>query len=170
MQNYVDLFWKGVENIQASWYNTNSNHHQLSRVHQPVRHSMASFLRRRVFGSGDANKDKNREDTPEKAEQVRLAPISKIITEKNPKPKIRKRRTGFIFALGGLFGLVAAGVFAGRNDLIDFPDDFSVEGLLDVLPASLIKDARDLQVSLLSVCEIDHNAWKWNRANRLAER
>lgn len=113
---------------------------------------MASFLRRRVFGDAKKDESRNREDTPVKAEEVRLAPVSKIITE-TTKPKSRKRRNGFIFALGGLFGLVAAGVFAGRNDLIDFPDEFSMDGLLDVLPASLIKDARDLQVSyFLTVC------------------
>lgn len=107
---------------------------------------MASFLRRRIFG-GDGNTDSNqqtREHTPEKAEEV-LVPVSEVKDNKNSKPKSRKKRNGLVFALGGLFGLVAAGVFAGKNDLIDFPEEFSMDGLFDALPASFIKDARDLQ-------------------------
>ena len=39
-----------------------------------------------------------------------------------------------------------AGVFAGRSDLIDFPElsELSMDSLLDVLPASFVRDARDL--------------------------
>lgn len=116
---------------------------------------MASSLRRRIFGGN------KHEDEPAKAEEVRLAPVSKIVTDfKHYKPKSRKRRNGFIFALGGLFGLVAAGVFAGRNDLIaNFPDEFSMDGLLDVLPANFISDARDLQVFFLTICYCRTTWW-----------
>ncbi|KAH8706811.1 Lecithin:cholesterol acyltransferase-domain-containing protein [Ilyonectria robusta] len=60
--------------------------------------------------------------------------------------KTRKRRNTFIFLLGILFGLIAAGFFASSNDLIGLPEfsDLSVETLLDVLPAGLVKDMRDL--------------------------
>ncbi|KAF7535322.1 hypothetical protein G7Z17_g13218 [Cylindrodendrum hubeiense] len=60
--------------------------------------------------------------------------------------KTRKRRNTFIFLLGILFGLIAAGFFASSNDLIGLPEfsDISVESLLDVLPAGLVKDMRDL--------------------------
>jgi len=39
-----------------------------------------------------------------------------------------------------------AGFFAGRSDLIDFPElsDLSMDSLLDVLPAGFVSDARDL--------------------------
>lgn len=104
---------------------------------------MASTLRRRLLGTPSPND--TRESTPEKAEEVRLAPVSKIITSKNPKS--RKRRNGLIFFLGGLFGIVAAGFFAQKNDLIDFPELGSLDSMLDVLPANLIKDARELSVS-----------------------
>ncbi|PKS07092.1 hypothetical protein jhhlp_005690 [Lomentospora prolificans] len=62
------------------------------------------------------------------------------------KPKTRKRRNTFIFLLGSLFGIVAAGFFASTNDLIDFPElsDLSMDSLLDVLPAGIVKDYRDL--------------------------
>ena len=66
------------------------------------------------------------------------------------KPKTRKRRNTFIFLLGGLCGIVAAGFFAKSNDLIGFPEigDLSMESLLDIMPAGLVRDMRDLVVGL----------------------
>ncbi|KAI5466493.1 Lecithin:cholesterol acyltransferase-domain-containing protein [Mariannaea sp. PMI_226] len=60
--------------------------------------------------------------------------------------KTRKRRNTFIFFLGSLFGIIAAGFFASSNDLIEFPEfsDLTVESLFEVLPAGLVKDMRDL--------------------------
>lgn len=78
------------------------------------------------------------------------------------KPKTRKRRNTFIFLLGSLFGIVAAGFFASTNDLIDFPElgDLSVDSLLDVLPAGLVRDYRDLLVSTRSIWNISiHPGW-----------
>jgi phospholipid:diacylglycerol acyltransferase len=105
---------------------------------------MTSFLRRRIRDDGKPSH--SREETPEKAEEVRLAPVSKIVGHK--KAKGGKRRNGFIFFLGGLAGIVAAGLFAKNNDLIDLPElgDLSMDSLLDVLPANFVKDARDLMV------------------------
>ena len=102
-----------------------------------------SALRRRLLGTPTPSRDAS----PAKAEEVRLAPVSKIITEKHHKT--RKRRNGFIFFLGGLFGIVAAGFFAGKSDLIDFPElgDLRMDSLMDVLPAGFVRDARDLAVS-----------------------
>jgi phospholipid:diacylglycerol acyltransferase len=108
---------------------------------------MPSSLRKRILGGP------SREGTPpEKAEEVRLAPVSKILKE-HKRHKGIKRRNGFIFFLGGLFGLVAAGFFAGRSDLIDFPDvgDLSMDSLMDVLPAGFVTDARDLAVRMMSI-------------------
>src|SRR5437667_300236 len=63
-------------------------------------------------------------------------------------PKARKRRNTFVFLLGSLFGIVAAGFFAKSNDLIDFPEirELRMDSLFDVLPASLVRDMRDLVV------------------------
>ncbi|KAG6006113.1 hypothetical protein E4U54_000225 [Claviceps lovelessii] len=67
------------------------------------------------------------------------------VVEKRPKAT-RKRRTTFIFLLGGLCGLFAAGFFASTNDLIDLPEigELSMDSFFDVLPAGLVKDMRDL--------------------------
>lgn len=65
------------------------------------------------------------------------------------RPKTRKRRNTAIFLLGSLFGIVAAGFFAKSNDLIGFPEigELSMDSFLDVLPAGLVKDMRELVVS-----------------------
>ena len=62
------------------------------------------------------------------------------------KPKTRKRRNTFIFLLGSLFGLVAAGFFAQSNDLIYLPEigELSMESIFEVLPAGFVSDIRDL--------------------------
>lgn len=74
-----------------------------------------------------------------------------------------KRRTGFIFFLGGLFGLVIAGFFAQKNDLIDLGSLAELSGVgdlaglgggldidswLNVLPEGFLKDAKELKVSI----------------------
>ena len=106
--------------------------------------TMASSLRRRIV---DGEKPSElREGTPEKAEEVRLAPVSKIHNTKHHKPKGHKRRHLFLFFLGGLAGIFAAGFFARSNDLIEFPEFGTMDSLLDVLPANFVKDARDLMV------------------------
>ncbi|KAF8866329.1 LACT-domain-containing protein [Acephala macrosclerotiorum] len=112
--------------------------------------SALSSLRKRAQGT-HSDTSLPREHSPEQAEEVRLAPVSKIIDSKlghkhKGEHKTRKRRNGFIFFLGGLFGIVVAGFFARQNDLIEFPElgDLRMESLMDVLPAGFVSDARDL--------------------------
>lgn len=104
---------------------------------------MATALKR-IFG-GSSNPAQ--EPTP-KAEDVAVAPVSKITTslEHQQRHKSRKRKTGLIFALGGLFGICAAGFFAERNDLIEFPEfaDLTMDSMMDIMPAGFMKDARKL--------------------------
>jgi phospholipid:diacylglycerol acyltransferase len=105
---------------------------------------MSHYLRKRIPGlSSSPTPSASREDSPAKAEEVVLAPKSQI-----HHGKTRKRRNGLIFFLGGLFGILVAGFFAGRSDLIDFPEfgELSMDNLLDVLPAGFVSDARDLAV------------------------
>jgi len=107
---------------------------------------MASSLRRRLLA--EETPSNLREGTPDKAEEVRLVPVSKIESNKH-KEKGRKRRNGLIFFLGGLVGIIAAGLFARSNDLIEFPEFGTMESILDVLPATVVQDARELIVCLL---------------------
>jgi phospholipid:diacylglycerol acyltransferase len=63
-------------------------------------------------------------------------------------PKTRKRRNSFIFLLGSLFGIIAAGFLAKENDLIAMPEltELSMDSILDALPAALAKDLKDFVV------------------------
>lgn len=105
---------------------------------------MAS-LRNRILGE-PRSKDSKRHERPARAEEVRLAPLSKIVTEKHPES--RKKRNSIIFFLGGLFGIMVAGFFAQNSDLIEFPElaDLSMDSIMDVLPAGFVRDAKDLAV------------------------
>lgn len=121
-----------------------------------TRVDMTSFLRKRILGSPTPSPASTpRESTPDKAEELRLAPASKIVDSSHKKRKhgTRKRRNGVIFGLGGLFGIVVAGFFARQSDLIEFPEfgDLSMDSLIDVLPAGFMREARDLVVSLISL-------------------
>ena len=113
-----------------------------------------SFIRRRVFGetpplppppppsSSSSFPDPS---TPEKNEDVELVPVAKL---KKLTAKKSKRRTGFIFGVGGLFGLFVAAFFANQQDVINLEGlmDLNLDSLLDVIPAGIVKDAQDITV------------------------
>ncbi|KAI9791480.1 MAG: hypothetical protein M1816_003824 [Peltula sp. TS41687] len=84
-------------------------------------------------------------------EEVRLVPVSelKAVTQKG-----RKRRSWSIFVLGGLFGLLLAALFAGKDDMIEFADQHW-ENLSSILPAGLLKDAKDLSLQERDVVDYD---------------
>ena len=108
-----------------------------------------SSLRRRILGpSGDSTPDSieaSRDPSPAKGEPVTLVPDSQL---KRLKSKKSKRRQGLIFGLGGLFGLVVAAFFANQHDVINLEGvvDLNLESLLDVIPAGIIRDAKDITV------------------------
>lgn len=80
-------------------------------------------------------------------EEVRLVPVSKL---KALARKKSKRRNGLIFGLGGLFGVIVAAFFANQNDVISLEGlmDLNLDSLLDVIPAGIIRDAKELTVCL----------------------
>ena len=59
-----------------------------------------------------------------------------------------------IFGLGGLFGILVALFFANRQEIIKIEGltDFNLETLLDVIPAGIVKDAKDITVRSFQVC------------------
>ncbi|KAK1251390.1 hypothetical protein MKX07_006869 [Trichoderma sp. CBMAI-0711] len=104
---------------------------------------MSTSLRRRIppeSSSADAvvDSDKQHDDRPS-TPPPRVHVVERL-------PKARKRRNTFIFLLGGLCGLIAAGFFAKTNDLIDLPEltEINMDSFLDVIPAGLVRDMRDL--------------------------
>ncbi|KAI9373715.1 phospholipid:diacylglycerol acyltransferase [Aspergillus egyptiacus] len=59
------------------------------------------------------------------------------------KPK-SKRRNGLIFLLGGIFGLLCAVFFANQQEIsLDSLMDLNLETLMDVIPQSIMREARD---------------------------
>ncbi|KLU84553.1 phospholipid:diacylglycerol acyltransferase [Magnaporthiopsis poae ATCC 64411] len=109
---------------------------------------MATTLRRRALKPEETPSPSiTPTDTPRDASPAgRSAKDKPVKTVVHVKPRTRKRRNTFIFLLGSLSGIIAAGFFAKTNDLIDFPEigDLSVDNLLDVLPAGLVRDMKDL--------------------------
>ncbi|KAF2152760.1 Phospholipid:diacylglycerol acyltransferase [Myriangium duriaei CBS 260.36] len=83
---------------------------------------------------------------PDTADQYRIVP-EKHLKKLTAKPKGTKRRNAWVFVLGGLFGILVAGFFAGGNDLIDMATlrEMNLDSFLDVLPAGLLRDAKELQ-------------------------
>jgi phospholipid:diacylglycerol acyltransferase len=114
---------------------------------------MASSLRRRgskgaIITAKDSTVPILEEDAAKPDEKLALVPVASLEKHKQKNNKGVKRRTGLIFFLGGLFGIMVAGFFAQRNDLIDFPEfsDLGLDSLMDVLPAGLIQEAKALSV------------------------
>lgn len=118
-----------------------------------------STLRRRIFGGDGDTPDDSREPSPAPAPKEAGGDAFKIISNekldalrKNVKPKNSKRRNAWIFALGGLFGLVVAGFFAskdgGLDKLVELAglEDMNLDNLYDVLPKGLVRDVQNMQV------------------------
>ncbi|KAJ5683918.1 uncharacterized protein N7477_000263, partial [Penicillium maclennaniae] len=55
-----------------------------------------------------------------------------------------KRRNGFIFVLGGLFGIFIALFFANQQEVISFESlmDLNLDSLIDAIPQGIISDAK----------------------------
>ncbi|KAK4613358.1 Phospholipid:diacylglycerol acyltransferase [Fulvia fulva] len=119
-----------------------------------------STPRRRIFGGRDDDSPASSRDSspapaaPKEAggDAYRIVPKERLEKLKRQvKPRGGKRRNAWIFGLGGLFGLLAAGFFAGSNGGIDKLitmaglEEMNLDSVLDVLPTGLIRDIRDLQ-------------------------
>ena len=102
-------------------------------------------LRRRFLSGNSSSTEPSREPSPARGEPVTLVSKSHL---KELKGKRGKRWQFSIFGLGGLFGLVVAAFFANHHDVINLEGlvDFNMESLIDVIPAGIVKDAKDLTV------------------------
>ena len=111
-----------------------------------------SALRHRFLGpSGDSTPESSevsRDPSPAKSEPVTLISDAQL---KKLKSKKSKRRQGLIFGLGGLFGLFVAAFFANQHDVINLEGlvDFNLEALIDVIPAGIVNDAKDITACLV---------------------
>ena len=132
------------------------------RTAVPLARAMAD-LRRRIFGVGtpDSTPSSSRDASPaparpgDKVTDYKIVPAEQLEKKSKQKQRGRKRRNAWVFGLGGLFGVLAAGFFASDpsnlNTLVDMVDmsgwgDLNLDSILDVLPAGLVKDVQQLQV------------------------
>ncbi|ORY67089.1 Lecithin:cholesterol acyltransferase-domain-containing protein [Pseudomassariella vexata] len=115
---------------------------------------MAAELRRRAIGANTPSAGTPSESStsapavaqdeiPTKME-LGVGDAVKIVHHTH-KDKTKKRKTTFIFLLGSLFGIIAAGFLAKENDLIPEMGELSMfDTIFEALPAGLAKDLRDL--------------------------
>ncbi|KAL8711047.1 MAG: hypothetical protein Q9220_004428 [cf. Caloplaca sp. 1 TL-2023] len=103
-------------------------------------------LRRRILG--DSSSDASRAPSPnppakDGKEPATLVPNSQL---KKLTKRRTKRRQWLVFGLGGLFGIIAAAFFAKQNDVLNLEglSEINLESLLDVIPAGIINDAKDI--------------------------
>jgi phospholipid:diacylglycerol acyltransferase len=100
----------------------------------------------------DANADEARRATPD--EKPTLNPIVRF-KRWMLKPR-GKRRNGFIFLLGGLFGVFVALFFANHTEVIslDALMDLNLDAIIEVIPQGLLRDAKEF-----TVCHIHKLSW-----------
>ena len=130
-------------------------------------HPTMSTVRRRIFGSSDDARSSSKHDSSSRDEspvptitdsgkdyKVLSAQKYAELKEKPKKVAGAKRRHFWMFTLGGIVGVVLAGIFAGKSGgfdrLVTFAglEGMSLDSFIDILPAGLIRDVQDLQVSL----------------------
>lgn len=112
------------------------------------------MLRRRT-GKDDAppSNDNTSRSIRDKEEEKKLraefdgAKVKQLVI----KPR-SKRRNGFIFALGGLFGIFIALFFANQQEVINLDGlmDLNIDTLIDVIPQGIVRDAKEFSVCLES--------------------
>ena len=107
-----------------------------------------STLRRRLLGDSSSSTEPSRDPSPANGVPVTLVSRSKLERLKSGGSTSSKKRQWWIFALGGLFGITVAAFFANQHDVINLEGlvDFNLDSLIDVIPAGVIRDAKDITV------------------------
>ena len=103
---------------------------------------MASLRRRNIE---DSSVDVRRDEPTGLSESI--IPLAASQVKKLHKGK---RHQGLLLGIGALIGFVAAALLAKQQNVIDL-DFINLEGLIDVIPAGIIKDAKEITVSPLLV-------------------
>nr|POE75784.1 phospholipid:diacylglycerol acyltransferase [Quercus suber] len=129
-----------------------------------------SELRRRIFGIGtpDSSPGPSRDASPapivsDGGKDYKIVPAAKLEKLNNKPAQVKgvKRRNVWVFVLGGLVGLLAAGLFASPTGSMDKIvelagiKDMNLDSILDVLPVGFIKELRELQSSSKEAVDYD---------------
>lgn len=104
------------------------------------------MLRRRTGKDGvpPSNKDSG---TETKEEQLRAESVDPKATQLVIKPR-SKRRNGFIFMLGGIFGIFIALFFANQHEVISLDSlmDLNLDSWIDAIPQGIVSDVKEFSV------------------------
>jgi phospholipid:diacylglycerol acyltransferase len=71
------------------------------------------------------------------------------------KPR-SKRRNGFIFLLGGIFGIFVALFFANQHEVISLDSimDLNLDSLMDAIPQGILRDVKEFSVCPQGRCSL----------------
>ena len=108
------------------------------------------MLRRRTAKDDDSSRDSNNRDTRSQTEEDELraefgdAKVKQLVI----RPPRSKRRNGFIFVLGGIFGIFIALFFANQQEVISLESllDLNLDSLIDAIPQGIVRDAKEFSV------------------------
>lgn len=83
---------------------------------------------------------------PEK-EQLHAEVVDTKVTQLVVKPR-SKRRNGFIFMLGGIFGTFVALFFANQQEVISLDSlmDLNLDSWIDAIPQGILSDVKEFSV------------------------
>ena len=73
------------------------------------------------------------------------APIVPLTATQVKKLHKGKRHQGILLVIGALIGFIAAAFLAKQQNVLDL-DFINIEGLIDAIPAGIIKDAKEITV------------------------
>jgi phospholipid:diacylglycerol acyltransferase len=111
-----------------------------------------NVLRRRLVGGSNdtptSSEEPSREGTPDATSDLRVVSKKHLKDIKTKSStKAGKRRSLWIFALGGLFGLAVAAFFVGNSDMLDMQvlSELNLDNLIEVLPSGLLDDVKEIQ-------------------------
>jgi hypothetical protein len=127
-----------ILNINLSGNSTRSSPSTPSRL--------VAMLRRRT-GKDEVPSSNKASDTKPEQEQPHAEVIDTKVTQLVIKPR-SKRRNGFIFMLGGIFGIFIALFFANQHEVISLDSlmDLNLESWIEAIPQGIVSDVREFSV------------------------
>ena len=104
------------------------------------------MLRRRT-GKDEVPPSSKASDTKAEQEQPHTDVVDPKFTQLVIKPR-SKRRNGFIFMLGGIFGIFIALFFANQHEVISLDSlmDLNLESWIEAIPQGIVSDVREFSV------------------------
>lgn len=116
------------------------------------------MLRRRT-GKDEVPPSDKVNGTKAEQEKLRAEVVDTQVTQLVIKPR-SKRRNGFIFMLGGIFGIFIALFFANQHEVISLDSlmDLNLDSWIEAIPQGIVSDVKEFSVrafqgsALISTC------------------